>query len=131
MPPPCGDDLVGEVDGTAILWRRIVPNWIKSADDGTEFISSAAFRDNIDGNISVHIASLTTIQDILGAYPFCRLAEIDVEVIKECGFTLVPDPQPDDPSHAILRPPLNYRDKPKKSRIEDARKMARSARLLD
>lgn len=128
---PYGDDPVGEVESATTLWRRIVPNWIKSADDGTEFISSAAFRDNIDGNISVHIASLTTTQDVLQAYPFCRLAEIDVEVIEECGFTVIPDPQPDDRSHAILRPPQDYRNRPKKSRIEDARKMARSARLLD
>src|SRR5947209_265924 len=112
---PYGDDPVGEVDAATILWRRIVPQWIKSEDDGTVFITSAAFRDNVDGNISVHIAALTTAQDVRRAFPFCRLAEIEARVAQECGFSVIPDPLPDDPSHAILRPPQDYRNRPKKS----------------
>ncbi len=129
---PYGDDLdpIGEVHHAAILWRRIIPQWIKFHDDGTEFIASAAFRDNLDGNISVHIAALTTAEAVRRNFPFCRLAEIEARVVKERGFSVIPDPLPDDPSHAILRPTQDHKSKSKKSRIEDARIMARTARLL-
>ncbi len=118
-----------DVDGSEILWRRIGADWIKVVD-GEEIVSSAAFRDNIDGNVSVHIARLTTREQVLHAFPYCRLGAIEAKVAQRCGFSIIRDPQPNDPSHALLRPPPGYSSKPKKSRIADARLMARSTLLL-
>lgn len=129
---PYGDDPdpVEEVDDAVILWRRIIPQWIKTNENGAEFIASAAFRDNVDGNISVHISTLTTAELVRRDFPFCRLAAIEARIVKECGFSVILNPLPEDRSHAILQPTQAHRSKSKKSRIEDARIMARAARLL-
>ena len=118
-----------EVDSGEILWRRLVDEWIiTNREDGTVKIISAAFIDRIDGNISVHIASLTSIEEVRRAYPHSRIAALEARVAQECGFTVVRDPQPDDPSHAILRPPPG---RSKKTKISDGRHMAAGAHLVD
>ena len=125
MPP----NLDEPIDGSEVLLRRIGADWITTAEDGSTIIASAAFLDNIDGNVSVHIASLTSQEQVLAAYPFCRLAAIEARIVQGCGFSVIRDPLPEDPSHAVLRPPAGYRSKNK--RKADARLIARSARLLD
>ena len=137
QPPP--DDpaadrkataLVGadEVDGAEILWRRIGPDWIVERD-GADGVSSAAFLDNVDGNVSVHLASLTTIEAIRGAYQHCRIAALPASIPQSLGFTVQRDPLPEDPSHALLIPPKTSRSK--NTKRADARKMAVSCEFVD
>lgn len=139
MQPPPPDDPVAnreppapgraeEVDGAEILWRRIGPDWIVERDNA-EGVSSAAFLDNIDGNVSVHIAALTTIEAVRGAYHHCRITALPASVPQSLGFTVQRDPLPEDPSHALLMPPTTSRSK--NTKRADARKMAVSCVFVD
>lgn len=122
-------DLIDEpIDGAAILWRRLTPDWIKRAEDGSMIVASAAFLDNIDGNVSVHIASLTSLEDVLRAYPHCQIAAIEAKVAIDRGFTVERDPLPEDPSHALIKPPPERRSR--NVRKQYAREIARSAKLV-
>jgi hypothetical protein len=123
------DQIDEPIEGAEILWRRLTPDWIKRAEDGSIIVASAAFLDNIDGNVSVHIASLTSIEDVLRAYPHCHVAAIEAQVVIDRGFTIKRDPLPDDPSHALIKPPPERRTK--SVRKQYAREIARSARLVD
>lgn len=123
------DQLDEPIDGAEILWRRVTPDWIKRAEDGTIILASAAFLDNIDGNVSVHIASLTTIENVTKSFPHCQIVAIEARVAIERGFTIQRDPLPDDPSHALIKPPSEYRSK--NVRKQYAREIARSAHLLN
>src|SRR5689334_4681634 len=96
------DQIDEPVDGAEILWRRLTPDWIKRAEDGSIILASAAFLDNIDGNVSVHIASLTTLEEVKKAFPYCEIAALTAQVALDCGFTIKRDPMPDDPSHALI-----------------------------
>jgi hypothetical protein len=95
MPQRIDDQSIKDED---LLWRRIVntPIWIKRNSDGTYRPSSAAFLDDYTGEVSVHLAKLTTQEDA-------------------------------DPSHTLICPPPNQT---RKTRKQDARKMADKARWL-
>jgi len=123
------DQIDEPIEGAEILWRRLTPDWIKRAEDGSVLIASAAFLDNIDGNVSVHIASLTSIADVLRAYPHCQIAAIEAQFVTERGFTIKRDPLPDDPSHALIKPPVERRTR--SVRKQYARELARGAKLVD
>ncbi len=85
------------------LWRRIAPNQLKPID-GTGFeISSAAFRDKT-GDLSVHLASLTTRERVLASWPAFSLAELRAAVPRSLEMKVVRDPLPEDPSHALVCP---------------------------
>lgn len=112
-----------------LLWRRIIdrPNeWFTIADDGTLVASSAAFKDSTN-EVSVNVASQTTVKDVLGSYEDQGLVSITVELPRSLGHivakTLEPD-DPDDPSHRVICPPSAIKNK---QRMRDARLMARSS----
>jgi hypothetical protein len=68
---------------------------------GKEELSSAAFKDE---EMSVHIASLTTRNTILGRYPMHRLAAFTAGQARSEGFVVLRNPSPEDPSHALVLP---------------------------
>jgi hypothetical protein len=116
------------INGDDLLWRRIpnVPQMIKVLD-GTYHISSAAFIDGIDGQVSVHLSKLTTIEKALAEHPEKGLVEITASVPQSLGHSVVHDPTPDDYSHTLIIPPKN---KTNNTRKRDAREMAKAARWL-
>lgn len=111
------------------LWRRIVnvPQWIKELPDGSYRVSSAAFKDGYTGQVSVHLAKLTSQEKALADHPEKGLVEILVSVPRLLGHSVVYDPTDDDVSHCVICPPENQ---PEKTKNRDARKMAESARWL-
>lgn len=114
------------------LWRRLNrPEWIVTNPDGTRRISSVAFKDNTgdEGRVSVHIASLTTIERVFQVWPpISGVAEITAGVPRSLGHTVIHDPLEDDESHALICPPKVYGSKREKT---DAKKMAQAACLID
>ena len=111
------------------LWRRIVnvPQWIKELPDGSYRVSSAAFKDGRTGEVSVHLAKLTTQGKALAQHPEKGLVEIVVNLPRSLGHSVVYDPTDDDPSHCLICPPQNQTEK---TRNRDARKMAEAVRWL-
>lgn len=112
-----------------LLWRRIsnVPQLIKELPDGTYRVSSAAFKDGINGEVSVHLARLTTQENALADHPEKGLIEIAASLPRSLGHIIVYDPEPDDPSHSLICPPDNQT---RNTRNADARKMAEGSRWL-
>jgi hypothetical protein len=117
------------IDDDDLLWRRIpnLPHMIKKLPDGTYRPSSAAFKDGLDGEVSVHLAKLTTKEKALADHPEKGLVEIAASLPRSLDHSVTYDPTPEDPSHTVIIPPQN---KSKKTRLRDAEKMALAARWL-
>jgi hypothetical protein len=87
-----------------VLWRRIIPSWIHREPGGKVRPGSVAFLDRLSGELSVHIASLTTPEQALKDRPDDSLVAIPAGYPRSLGFAIVRDPKPDDPSHALICP---------------------------
>ena len=75
MVPECKDD--PSVQDSAVLWRRILPGWWKETSDGKSYrLTSAAFKDRTEGGMSVHLASMTTVEKVLSNRPDDSLVAI-------------------------------------------------------
>lgn len=104
MPNEWIDDQ--SISDSEILWRRILPRYIKSdPSTGKPVPSSAAIRTK---EMSVHISSLTTVEKALADYPDCSLISFSAGVVRSQGCIIIRDPikddpsQRDDPSHALV-----------------------------
>ncbi|MGI8828066.1 MAG: hypothetical protein ACR2JC_21035 [Chloroflexota bacterium] len=102
-----------------ILWRRLGPRDVVPEGDSFR-ISSGAFRTDHSDGLSVHRRKLTDEGTIVGLHPGIGRAEISVAQIQEVeGLRVVAAPilgdpeQPDDPSHALIKP-LPKSSKPQK-----------------
>jgi hypothetical protein len=109
------------------LWRRILPDWLCPIEDGGFRPSSAAFLDNRSGEVSVHVASLTTAELVLRDRPGEGIAEILAHVPRSLGHAIVRDPTEQDRSHALICPPVG---RGRGRRKQDARLMAGQARWV-
>src|SRR4051794_33448513 len=109
-----------------LLLRRILPSplWVVPQPDGTFRVSSAAFLDNLSGKVSVSLASITSADQVLAAYPTYSLVALRAGVPRTLGHALVRDPTADDPAHALICPPAG---RAKAQRKADARRMAAAA----
>jgi hypothetical protein len=92
------------IEDKARLWRRILPQWVHRKPDGSVRPASFAFLDRLSGELSVHIASLTTQERALQGHPDDSLAEIEAGFIRSLGYAVVRDPTPGDESHALICP---------------------------
>src|SRR5436305_1384418 len=97
--PSIGDD--------EILWRRILPDWVHREPDGSTRPQSIAMVDRNSGELSVHIAALTTVEAILKKRPGDYVVAFRAGAPRGWGLKVVRDPDPDDPSHALVCPSPN------------------------
>jgi hypothetical protein len=116
------------IQNADVLWRRILPDWTVTDEDGSHRVSSAAFRDNVDGNVSVHLAHLTTAESVLEGRPADGIAAISAGVPRSLGYLLVRDPTEEDPSHCLICPPPE--GVTGKGRVRDAKQMAQQAQWV-
>jgi hypothetical protein len=110
-----------------LLWRRIVnkPEWVSHNSDGSWRVSSAAFIDRHTGEVSVHLARLTTQEKVLASRPDEGMVEIVAGLPRSLGLIVAYDPTDDDQSHSLICSPMG--GSIKKS---DARKLADAAGWL-
>jgi hypothetical protein len=127
LPDHEGDRVHG-FDGSQILWRRLHPEWVVTSEGAEDRISSAAFIDNTGHDLSMHVAALTTLEEVTQAFPHMRIAAVEAQTFLDLGFTIVPDPQPDDQSHALVKEPAGHRSRGTRKR--DARTIAAKAQLV-
>ncbi len=102
------DDLT--IDDDEILWRRVIPAWIKEEPGGLVRPGSAAFRDQRSNELSVNIASLTTEEQVLEGRPDDSLVAIRTGVFRGLGYVIVRDPEEGNESHALVCPAPTKRD---------------------
>lgn len=90
--------------------------------------TSAAFKDDLSNEVSVFIATLTTVDRILDGHPGDSVAQITAGQARAQGYKIVRDPDhglvPNDPSHVVLCPPPGLG---KKRSTKAARALAESA----
>ena len=99
MPEPVDDVSIG--DDERLLHRIRPDDVVLNQETGQRRPSSATFRSKTN-IISVDLASLTTPDKALAAYPHYLLVEVDVGTVRFLGCKVVRDPLPDNPSHALL-----------------------------
>jgi hypothetical protein len=89
------------------LWRRVLPlqEWFQPTEGGGWRPSSVVFLDRRTGEVSVHVASLTTREAVLAPYPSHSLVALKASVPRALGHLVSPDPLADDKSHAVICPP--------------------------
>lgn len=96
--PTIGDD--------TILWRRINPaDIVVEPATGTVRASTGAYR---TAEMSVHIASKTTVEPVLANYPGFRLTGFTAGSARRAGCIVVRDPLPEDSSHALVCQPDDH-----------------------
>lgn len=115
--PTIGDD--------EILWRRVDPaDIVTDHNTGRQRSSSAAF---LTEQMSVHIASLTSLEAVLTRYPHVRIAAFGAEDARNLGCVVARAPTPDDPSHALV---CRQDDSTKRISKRTAKRLAEIAQLL-
>src|SRR6266849_2328405 len=108
MPERVDDTRIADDE---ILWRRILPEWLHQEPDGKVRPMSYAFRDQLSGELSVHMASVMKDPNLaLKGFPNDSLAAIEAGHPRSLGYAIVPDPLPDDPSHTLICPAPNQND---------------------
>ncbi len=85
---------------TERLWRR-VPRQLVVLEDGAERPMSGLFS---DPEMSVHLASLTSVEQVSKLYPDHGIVQITVGLIRELKLCVVRRPTAVDPSHGIVCP---------------------------
>jgi hypothetical protein len=72
--------------------------------DGTESLQSWAYKDQ-NHELSLHLARETTAETVLAAgKPQQVLVGIRVQVIRDLGYKVVRDPEPDNGAHCLIFP---------------------------
>jgi hypothetical protein len=93
-----------DISGEDTLWRRVDKNMIAKNSDGAESLQSWAYKDQ-NHELSVYLARETTTETVLAAgKPEQVLVGIRVQVIRDLGYKVVRDPQPDNPAHCLILP---------------------------
>lgn len=116
------------------LLRRLIYAWVVSGENGPR-VSSAAFKDALR-EVSVDLRHLVEGDPLTSTPEHLGLAEIQASVPRSLGHAVVHDPEfkatnpkleADNPAHALICEPP---DRPKKSRLRDAKEMANQAKIL-
>ncbi len=111
------------IDGTERLWRRVHPIQIDiDPETGNPEINSGVFSTGEE--ISVAIASATSIEALLRGYPEHSVVEFEAAAARSAGCTVVRNPLPGDDAHALVCGPKSH-GRLKKSQQETLKKHSR------
>lgn len=108
--PPSVDDT--SIDSDIVLWRRVNRSMLDVDSEGRQTLTSFAFKSQGD-ELSMDLSTETTRERVLEAgLPEQKIVGIKVGVLRELGYIIVRDPEPNDPAHVLVLP------KPGKSKKE-------------
>jgi hypothetical protein len=97
-----------DISGADILWRRVDKHMIDRDPDGTECLQSWAYKDQ-HHEVSVYLGRQTTPEAVLAAgKPEQVIVGIRAQVIRDLGYKVVRDPEPNNAAHCLILP---YPDK--------------------
>ncbi len=130
MPRVEDDPAIGDDER---LWHRIHPSQVERDEsgqivrdeNGRARVISGAFRDHAGEGTSVHIASLADLEALRRRFPEYGLMEITAEEARRAGCIVVPAPEPEDRSHALLMRRENPPMRLTKNQARDIRNSAR------
>lgn len=125
MPDRIDDPELQEDD---LLWRRIPNNQQsiskKGLPEGEIRPSSAAFTDELSGELSVFVEKLKSADSVLEGHPDQGLVQIKTAVPRELLYIVGLTPEVEDIAHRVIVPGQEHNGG---SRKTDARKMAKAA----
>ena len=81
-------------------------NIVKDKRTGTWRPMSGAFIDRNTAELSVNLASLTTLKATLADHTEDSIAEFTAGEIRAMGYSVVRDPLPDNMAHSLVCPQL-------------------------
>lgn len=87
------------------LWRLVHERVIERAGDSWTPMSGA-FIDRNHGEMSVDVASRTSLEQALAGRPNHSVAEFTAGFDRSMGYMVVLDPTPDNPAHALVCPQM-------------------------
>lgn len=96
----CIDD--ESIPSTEMLWRRISKD-VLVVQGGEERPMSGAFMDT-RGELSVHLASKTSVELVSQLYPEHGIVEIPASLVRSLELRIMARPTAPDPSHAVVCP---------------------------
>jgi hypothetical protein len=100
-----------KIPNQEILYRRISTLWMKF-ENGQWRVSTGAFTTK---QMSVHLASRISPDEILASYPTHRLVSFTAKDIRELGCIFAKERDDLDPSHFLVCPEGNLDQKISKS----------------
>lgn len=130
------DDL--SINNDDWLLRRILDNpaWHGKNDDGTYYVSSAAFIDNHTNEVSVDQEKLTTREKALRQFPNDGLARLRAGIPRTHDHIIAsdpiidPDPEKANPAHALICPPEKMNRSQRKTKAKIMAKAATQEWLI-
>lgn len=102
------------------LYRRIHPSNSKAGK-----LTSGTFVQRRDPCLSVHLAKLTTLEEVTAVYPDYGVVSIEAGFVRNLGLEVYHDPLPNDYSHAIIRGKITHS---KAVQIRDSAEVLREPR---
>jgi len=100
---PAWTDDVSLSDET-LLWRRVHPSMFSLDAGGTRRVTSFAFK-SPDDQLSMDVSTETTLEKMLAAgFPGQVVIGIKVGLLRELGYIVARDPEPDNPAHVLVIP---------------------------
>ncbi len=100
--PPRTDDL--SIDDETVLWRRVSPSMFNTDTQGNLILTSFAFKAPQD-ELSMDVSSETTREKALAmGFPGQRLVGIKAGTLRQLGYIIVRDPEPNNPAHVLVLP---------------------------
>lgn len=103
VPPPRDDPTISNDE---ILYRRIFPSRdaLQHRENGPGFRPASGSMRSTESPLSVDLGSLTTPEQTRdrGLPQQFHVARFSVQVVREAGCGIVPDPLPNNPAHALV-----------------------------
>ena|ERR1700692_1459607 len=101
MPEPIDAEDIAGVD---IMWRRVDGDMLEKNSDGIESLQSWAYKDQ-HHEVSVYLARETTTAAVLASgKPLQIVVAVRVQIIRDLGYKIVRDPEPDNKAHCLILP---------------------------
>jgi hypothetical protein len=85
------------------LFRRIKPEHVFYDEAEARYRpQSLAFRDGNDGEVSVYVSSMTTVESVLDGHPGFSLAAILAGLPRSHGCIVAKTPEDSNPAHRVI-----------------------------
>ena len=85
------------IPDTERLWRRVHPSQLVRRAGERARPQSSIFVDGNTGELSVHLASLTSLEGICADFPSHSIAEVSAGEVRALSYRVCRDPVDDDP----------------------------------
>jgi len=91
-----------ELSNEKVLWRRIIPAWITTDENGQWCPQSLAFIDRHTSEVSVYVAELTDETTVLDRHPGDSIVAFLASIPRSIGGIVAKTPEDPNPAHRVL-----------------------------